>query len=807
MAQNAAIVPCCGTLTAPNDYPLNKVRTKNDIFIKILSLGIGLAVGIVLIAKVFFELSYDSFYKDIDRVYCIRTWYSQHGDEHDYGQVSGAVSVGFMEEVPGVEVGTRTTYVFNGDTYLDEDGNKLKATLVCADTCFFKVFDRPILAGNPVKILGKWGGVMVSRSFAEKILRSAQDDISTVIGRQIYNEDMAGLKLPIEGVFEDFPKNGSLDYDILLAIETYGKQSTDNWLGNDRYKGYVKLMPGVDPNTLTDAIRKMQEAHQPLAQIEAQGTSLRYFLKPFSTLHTSDPEVKSQVILLSIVAALLILISLLNYILIVISSLVKRSKEVGVRKCYGAEGKHIYGMLTKEALLHILLSLVLAGAIIFAGRSIVENLLGVPFQTLLVPQSIVAIVAVILFVLVISIVVPAELYQRIPVYAALKNYTENSRNWKLGLLGFQVLINVFLVVMMLIIGRQYQKVSHADTGYDYKNLYYFDMFDGDRQALTRAHQTLKSLPEVSAVAAAYNLPFQGSSGDNVYLPDDDRELFNIADQYECSSDFYDLMGIQFLEGRAPKDSSEIVVDEKFVAKMAEFTDWSDGAVGKQVFITGHDRSRDSGRSYFTISGVYKSYLIGNLTGVDPRPSALFYGEIGSMSSWMPHTFFKVHPEALPKVRQALEQALEGHEINIVSYEEQMRAAYDDSKKMRNTMALGAVFSLLIALLGLIGFIKDESLRRSKEMAVRKINGATTRDILGVFATDIMKLSAVMAVIACMAAYFVAHKWLEQFAEKVSLNPLYFIGGAVLVLLIVLGVVVLNCLRIARANPVESLKNE
>ena len=98
MAQNAAIVPCCGTLTAPNDYPLNKVRTKNDIFIKVLSLGIGLAVGIVLIAKVFFELSYDSFYKDIDRVYTINTWYSHQGDEHDYGQVSGAVSVGFMEQ-------------------------------------------------------------------------------------------------------------------------------------------------------------------------------------------------------------------------------------------------------------------------------------------------------------------------------------------------------------------------------------------------------------------------------------------------------------------------------------------------------------------------------------------------------------------------------------------------------------------------------------------------------------------------------------------------------------------------------------
>ena len=787
------------------------MKKNADILIKVLSLGIGLAVGIVLIAKVFFELSYDSFYKDIDRVYTIRTWYSQQGDEHDYGQVSGAVAVGFMEEVPGVEAGTRTTYVFNGDTYLDENGNKLKATLVCADTCFFKVFDRPILAGDPEQALSKWGCVMVSRSFAEKMVDEmpgqAGHDVSSVIGKQIANADMDGLKLTIEGVFEDFPKNGSLDYDILLSMETYGKQSTDNWMGNDRYRGYVKLAPGVDPSTLTDAIRKMQEAHQQLEQIEAQGTSLKYFLKPFSNMHTSSPEVKTQVILLSIVAALLIIISLLNYILIVISSMVKRSKEVGVRKCYGAEGKHIYGMLTKEALLHIVLSLVMAAIIIFAGRGIVENLLGVPFQTLLVSQSIMAIAAVLLFVLVISIVVPAELYQRIPVYAALKNYTENSRRWKLGLLGMQVLINVFLVVMMLIIGRQYQKVSNADTGYDYKNLYYFDLFDGDRQAQVRAVETLKRLPEVSGVAASYNLPYMGSNGDNVSLPEDDRELFNIADQYDCSPEFYDLMGIRFLEGRAPRDSSEVVVDEKFVRKMAEFTDWNDGAVGKQVFITGHGENGMMDKGYFTISGVYKSYLIGNLQGVDERPSALFYGEIGSMSSWMPHILFKVSPEALVNVRGALNEALPDKEINIVSYEEQMRAAYADSKKMRNTMALGAVFSLLIALLGLIGFIKDESLRRSKEMAVRKINGATTRDILSVFAKDIMKLSVVMAVIACIAAYFVAHKWLEQFAEKVSLNPLYFIGGALLVLTIVLGVVVLNCLRIARANPVESLKAE
>ena len=778
------------------------MKIKNDILIKVLSLGVGLAVGIVLIAKVFFELSYDSFYRDIDRVYSIYTWYSQNGDENDYGQVSGAVAVGFMNEVPGVEVGTRTTYVFHDvDTYLDEDGNKLKATLVCADTCFFKVFDRPVLAGDPVKTLAKYGSVMVSRSFAEKM-----GGVRECIGRQICNRDVADLKFTIEGVFEDFPKNGTLDYDILLSMASYNEWSTTNWMGNDRYRGYVKLYPGVDPNTLSDAIRKMQEAHQPLEEVEANGLFLKYYLKPFSKLHTSDREVKTQVILLSIVAALLILISLLNYILIVISSLVKRSKEIGVRKCYGAEGKHIYGLLSKEALLHIVLSLILAALIIFAGRSIVENLLGVPFQTLLVPKSVIAIVAVILFVLVISIVVPAELYQRIPVDAALKNYTENSRRWKLGLLGVQILINVFLVVMMLIIGRQYQRVSHSNPGYDYKNLYYTDLFGGSRDQQALAVRALEALPEVSGVAACYNLPYRDASGNNVYIPNDKRELFNIADQYSCSDGYFELLDIPFLDGRAPKGEFEIAVDEKFVARMADFTDWSDGAVGKQVFITEHGPVTDEGIPYYyTITGVYKSYLIGNLQGVDPRPSVMFHGEIGK--DYMPHVLFKVNPASLPAVRAALEHALEGREIEIVSYEDAMRAAYADSKKIRNTMALGAVFSLLIALLGLIGFIRDESLRRSKEMAIRKINGATTRDILRVFTGNIFKLSLIMAVLASVGAFFVAQKWLQQFAEKVSLNPLFFISGSLLVLVIILVVVVLNCLRIAHANPVESLKNE
>ena len=250
----------------------------------------------------------------------------------------------------------------------------------------------------------------------------------------------------------------------------------------------------------------------------------------------------------------------------------------------------------------------------------------------------------------------------------------------------------------------------------------------------------------------------------------------------------------------------MAVDEKFVKRMADFTDWSDGAVGKQVRVTGHER--DGIMGMFTISGVYKSYLIGNLQSVDSRPSALFYGEIGSKSSYMPHIFFKLSDgAALDKVREAVSGTLEGKDIEIVSYSELMRSAYDDSRKMRSTLALGAAFSLLIALLGLTGFTRDETLRRSKEMAVRKINGATTRDILGIFARSIMSLSLVMSAIACAGAFFTARRWLESFAQKATLAPQYFLAGAAAVLLIVLAVVVLNCYRIATANPVDSLKNE
>ncbi|MBQ6729208.1 MAG: FtsX-like permease family protein [Bacteroidales bacterium] len=776
----------------------------SDKLIKILSLGIGLAIGIVLIAKVCFELSYDSFYKDVDRIYIIQTGIERQGESKNFGQVSGAVAPGFKAEVPGVEEATRITSLFSNNRYTDEDGHIITGNLRLADSCFFKVFDCPILAGDPAQVLARPRCLMVSESFAEKL-----GGVDECIGRIIANEDVPDLKMTIEGVFKDFPKNGSMDSDLLLSMVSYSKSSIENWVGNDRYRAFVKLQQGVDPQSLDDAIRKMQETHQPLEELEQNGTKLWYYLTPFGKDHIKESSVRSMVILLSIVAALLILISLLNYILIVISEMVRRSKEIGVRKCYGADAFDIHWLLARETFVHLLLALALTVAIIFASKGLIQNLLGMSFETLLVTQSILVISLVLALVVVVSVFVPAQLYMRIPVSVAFRNYTENSRRWKIGLLGVQVFINVFVATMLLIVALQYKKMVNSDPGYNYENTYYISMYDGDQAAQRRVVETLGQMPEVTHTGVAYHLPLSYASGDNVYLPGDDRELFNVADCYEATPSFYEMMGFDFVDGRIPADSTEVAVSEAFVKRMADFADWSDGAVGKQVQITGHG-NWGMELAPFTISGVYRDIRIHNLVDLDTRPSVRFYGSLDDGKSYMPYVVFRTNAKldeaAMQKVSEAIATALDGKQMQILSWSDQMRSAYDDSRKMRNTIFIGAIFALMIAVLGLVGFVRDESNRRSKEMAIRKINGATARDVLRIFAWDVLKLSLVMAVLASIGAFFVAHRWLEQFAERIGLSPLYFIIGAVTVLLIVTAVVVVSSNRVARMNPVKSLKN-
>lgn len=776
---------------------------KFNNILKILSLGIGLAIGCILIAKVCFESSYDNFYKGLERIYLIKPNYSLRGEVNESDQVSGGIAPGFKKYVPGVESATRTTFLFESEKFYTEEKALVTGTLVLADTAFFDVFDRKILAGNPKEVLAQRFNIMVSRSFAEKM-----GGIDKAVGKIIYNEEAPKLKFTVGGVYEDFPENGSLYYDILLSMETYPKESTDNWLGNDRYKGYVKLDEGVTPESIDPAIRKMMDKNLPMEELKNSGYKIWCVLSPFHKLHTSEPYVRNLIIILSVVSFVLVLISLMNYMLISISEMVKRSKEIGIHKCYGAEGTNIYGMLIKETSVYLFFSLLLAFLMILGFRQTIEYLLGVSLEALFIKETMIILCGVILVLFLVSALLPGYLYNKIPVSVAFMNYKENKRKWKLCLLFVQFIINVFLLSFVFIIAAQYDKALNDDPGYNYENVLYYNVRGVDKVQASRSVEVISSLPEVVDVERAYTLPFDYCSGNNVYLPGGDSELFNIADQYAGTEGFFEFFDIPIIEGRVPAAENEIAVSRSFVEKMKEFTDWNDGPIGKGIYLTEHSDSSAMNLGTLTISGVYEDYRIGLLNRMDKRPSVRFTGKADN--EYMPYILIKVkdiNPETINKIQNKLSEVITEKEMEVFSYEQVMNSMYDDNKKMKNTILAGSIFSIAIAFLGLVGYVRDEAQRRSKEIAIRKINGATTAEILSLFVAGIMKWLVVAFIIGDALAYYVAGLWLEQFAEKVSLSLLYFIAADLIVAIIVVATVVICSLKISNANPVLSLKNE
>lgn len=771
--------------------------------IKVVSLAAGLAIGSVLIAMVVFLMSFDGCFRDVNDIYQIYSGVEREKESKEYNQVSGGVAPGMKEFIPEVEEATRITFIFDSDKFYDENDNVIKGTLRIADSCFFKIFDREWLAGDWREALcGLTKNVVVSRSFAEKLGGPA-----AAMGKVISNEQLRDFQFTIVGVYEDFPKNSSFsDVDMVASLDHMNQWSRENWVGNDRYLGYVKLSHGTDPSSLKDAIFKMQQAKQPIEDMEKAGVKLSYKLVNLPKVHTQDPEIRSRAVILSIVAFLLILIATLNYLLVSVSEVVKRSKEVAVRKCYGASDPDIYGLLFKSAAFYLGLSMVAAAALVLAFRGKIEQLMGVGLHDLMIPQTFIIVLAVLALVFLASAIIPARLFARIPVSSAFRGYKESKRKWKQSLLVFQFMINAIIIVLLIVINHQYGKMMNEDVGYDYKNLAYSELPGTKKGVMFEIAEKLRTYPEVEGAEVTYTLPFEGSSGNNVYLPGSDAELFNVADQYWSSEGFFKLMGFHLLEGKAPEGPDDIAVSKSFVTKLSQFTNLSDGAIGKSVLVTEHGHP-------LTICGVYEDYRIGSAVDPDTRPSVRFclsktdstwYSDIATT---LVVKFRELNRENMKLMENVVKDFLPDRDVEVQAYSASMAKLYDDTRKMRSAFGIGSIFALIIALVGLVGYLLDEAERRSKEIAVRKVNGADSQEIVNMLVTDISKLALIAIVMGDIASWFIARDWLRQFADKVSLSPMYFLAGDLALLAVIALTVALGSLRIARSNPVNFLKND
>ncbi|MFR3488379.1 MAG: ABC transporter permease [Alistipes ihumii] len=737
---------------------------------KILSLGIGLAVALVLIAKICFERSFDSFYPDVERVYRLVEYGSMNGgDPFEFSQTPGAVAPAMKEEVPGIEAATRLTYVTGKGTRITAGDKRryLADNVLMADSCLFDVLPRPVLSGDPKKVLARPGYAMISRSLAERL-----GGIDRVEGEVLVPVDDPGSRWIVGGVFEDVPENSHLRYDILVSLEGMAEWSRNNWVGNDRYLGYVRLAPGVTPEGLDPAIRRMIDKHIDSEEMRKAGASLLFSMKPLREMHAGTSDVRNMFVMLTILASALLFTAMMNYILIALSSLAGRSKEIALHKSYGASGSDVLRLTMTETLLHMAVSMVLAIVLIFLCRGLIEDLLGVSPETLLLSEGAVVLLGVCAAVFLVTGLVPGILFARIPVTSAFRRSRESRRIWKLSLLFLQFAAAGLLVSLLIAIGRQHRFMLDSDPGYSFDRLAFCPVSGQDSATRVRIVEEIGKLPEVERVSSCSCLPLHGMAGNNIMLPGSDWECFNVADQYAVGGGFLELMEIPLVDGRFFTEdvsgSTEIMVSRSFVERMKDFADWTDGPVGKMISITGHEPCD------YTICGVYENYRIGSLNGMDPRPSVLFYNRKPS-----PMLLIKlraVTARAVDRVREKLQELMPDGDLQLTLYSAAMANLYGDSRKFRDQVLIGGIVTLLISLIGLIGYTDDETGRRRKELAVRKVHGATLREILCIFLSDILRVALPAVVLGCAVSFFVSEFWMRQFAEG-TLSLWIFVAGA------------------------------
>lgn len=772
---------------------------------KIISLGIGLAVGLVLIAKVYFEQSYDSFYPEGERIYRIYEKYTIEGELGEHWRIPGGVAPLLKETTPEVESATRFTYLREDAPFtMSDNKHRLRGTFILADSCLFDVLPRPMLQGNAKEVLSRPMYVLVSDEIAERIG-------GDVIGKRFEIDDAPGATLIIGGVFERLPENVTEQYDIIASLSSISKFMWDgsNGLdGNDRYSAFLKVHPQTTPAQLTAGMEQMCQKFLPLDEFKEAGVELSFTFHQFLSIHSEESNVKRMSLILIFIAFALIFTAVMNYILIVVSSLINRTKEVAVHKCYGASEWNIHSMVFAEALVHTVLALGFVFLLLLAGQGLIEKLIGTSLIALFFSKGMIVLLAICIVILLVTGLLPGVLFSQIPVAAVFRRFSETRRLWKLALLFFQFVAACFLISLLFVVGRQYNRMVNDDTGYAYEKLAYIPVSAMDTTMRVRMVNELRTLKEVKLVSSASQLAFHGCSGNNISFPGDSRELFNIADLYDVGDGYLDLMEIPIVEGTFFTEgarSSEVMVSRSFVEKMKLLADWSDGAVGKSISITAHDFDENGNKIAHTICGVFEDYRQGTINSEDQRAKVMFYNRYPS--SVLLVKYNELTADALHNTKDLLERLAPDKEVSIIAYQNEMTRLYSDSRNFRDSVLAGGGITLLIVFIGLIGYTTDEANRRRKELAIRKINGATWQNILTIFLRDIIWIALPATLLGGGFAYIVAQRWQEQFTEKVPLSWYLFVGGAALVILVVLGVTSYNIYRITTDNPVNSLKSE
>ena len=766
------------------------LKNRGNSATRLLSLALGLVVSLLICSYVGINLSYGRFFPDRERVYQMFENSPQFGIT---GPQLEPVAYTLAENIPSIEAATnyfdRLMQVKLGNSYMD-------ARWLEVSEDFFTVLDFGVLSGDPKHILSREGvannEVFITERLAE-LLFGSEDPLGKIV------PTTQGQEYVVSGIFRTPPVTNPLDDFDIVSFRDYNP-TTANWQGDDSYPTFIKLRKGATKSQAEAEIQRLIEGHPTLSKM-VELWKANYFLVPIEDVVYVDNNIRQTQMIYGILALLALLVATLNYVLLTLSSLAQRSRTVAMLRCNGASRWDIFRMLLSETLIMIVAAIVLAVFVIACLHQEIYQLLGYQLVDLFAWERIwiPALVCVVSFL--VAGLIPASLYSRVSLSYAFRRGSDNRTWWKRILLFVQVACTTGVVCFLLTTSQQSKYILEADLGYDYNRIVTmnFGATTSQRSAMV---EELKRLPFVESVGHSVQYPIWGYFGNPVYDYEKKEILFSCRFEY-FDEEYIETMGMKLVAGRNFNEQDALnktIVNEEFVRQHG----WElESAVGKSYWqnggwceVVGVIRDFTQAGGFVEPLSVFRTAYIDN----DPnRPLTL----------QMSIRLTELTPENIKALDSVIAENYHSEwEYQLTPYVDRVKERFVYRDSMRNNVLLVSLTTLIISLIGLIGYLGNEMARRRKEIAIRKVNGATTSQVLSLLSLNLSWVVIPAIIVGIAGAVWGGMKYLEML--ETMCEPLawwIFACGAAVVIAIVYVILIIRTWRTANANPIDMIKIE
>jgi len=784
--------------------------------INLVGFTLGLASFIIIYLYLSSEIGYDKQWKDSERIFRISQTVHSGENTTDYALSAFRVGPSLVDEFPEVEAFTRFTYARSMEVVIDDKSFMLEGTHY-ADSCFFQIFDYPLLAGQRNAILQHPRDVAISQKVAMSLYGKPD-----VLNRTF---TFNGELFTVKGVFDNSQYKSHIKPEVLIAANTIPK-SRREWMNGDwtymyNYT-YLKLssqeaLPGIKAkfNLWYDKyIQPWIDKHELSYELSYNFENVEdiHYLTSYDFDYRDNVD-RKYLYLFTLVAIFVLLIAIVNYINLSTALAAKRAPEVGLRKIHGALRKQLIHQFLWEAFvlscISVGLALLLTELVLpFFNERFGEQLSFVgPFDTLI--GQIIKVGIIVGLVTLCSGLIPALVLSKFhPLGAVQKRQLQfqgitsrHSRSvWiRQGLVVFQFFISSGLIIATLVITRQMHFMQRQDLGFNKEQVAVLRVSSDSliQQQLPAFRQELGRMNEVSGAITTNDMPGYPNGRLTFYLQTGEGFEQQMMDYFTVGDGFFELLNIPTFKGRIFSQQFPGDREKAFVINKAAREMLGDAPMEQRIAcgygVDGH------------VVGITEDF------------------HFASLHSAIQPLFFLYNPERIRFVAVRLNAGQVSEGVKAIKNkwqqffpEEQIRLKFlDDNfnslyQREQNMLALFLVFAaicILIACFGLLGLTSFVVLQKQKEMGVRKVMGSTISQLLMRFVGRFLALVLIANILVIPLTYWLLNNWLNQFAFRIELSAWIFIVGLIISLFIAFVTVGLRAYKAARTNPAEVLRYE